>query len=66
MVLSEPSRQAPSDAFPGGAAAARLLADGTLGGRLLRAAQVAAALHMAEFARPRNEGAQVVPREDRA
>ena len=66
MVLSEPTRPAPIDASTGGAGAIRQLAEGTLGTRLLRAARAAAAVHMAEAARPRKGGAQIVRGEDRA
>ena len=45
----------------GGMDAARLLAEGSLGTRLVRLARLAAAVHMAESAGKRRDGAQDVP-----
>jgi len=41
--------------------AARSLAEGSLGARLIRMARLAAAVHMAESALPRKDPAQPVP-----
>lgn len=49
-------------ANPGHSAAARMFAQGTLGARLLERARLAAAIHMAQSAAPRNDGAQFLPR----
>ncbi len=42
--------------------ASRLLREAQLGSHLVRCAHVAAAIHMAQSADPRNEEAQFVPR----
>lgn len=68
MVIAEttrPGRNEPSTGILGGAAAARMLGAGALGTRLLAAARVAAALHMAQSGAVRTDGAQNVREERR-
>ena len=60
MVLTD-RQPAPRDASPGAQSAARLLAEGRLGSRLIMLARLAAAVHMAESARMRTGGAQHLP-----
>ena len=65
MVLSDPVRPvqtAASTSIVGSGEGARLLAGGVLGARLVQAARLAAAVHLAQTAAQRNEDAQILPR----
>jgi hypothetical protein len=67
MLPTTPTLPTQNDAATGlraGSAAAKLLADGRLGARLVQSARLAAALHMAQSAALRKRDAQFVP-EDR-
>jgi len=64
MLPASPMTPSGTDDLPcflGDSAPSLLLAKGELGARLVRAARLAAALHMAQTAALRNREAQVVP-----
>lgn len=60
MLLTHPTLPIETERNASGTMSSRLLASGALGSRLVAAAQAAAAMHMAQSATQRSNGAQIV------